>query len=238
MQKNVTVTTFEDRDALFKKAGEAIATWLNSAIVVKGQGSLMLSGGRSPLGLFPHLQAAPIDWIEINIGLVDERWVAPDDAASNEGLLRRALLQGPVAEANFLPMKTKDDDPKAAVTVIDALYKKAQPPFDVVVLGLGEDGHTASLFPRGRGLDNALHSQDHLVAPLYAKRSSVTGAHTIRMSLTVKAISQAHHRLFILLGSDKKAVFERALDAGPVEDMPVRAIIRDGAAPCDIFYAP
>ncbi|HKT77835.1 MAG TPA: 6-phosphogluconolactonase [Sphingobium sp.] len=192
-----------------------IATILEDAIAARGVASIALSGGRSPRPVLEALSGAALDWSKVVVTLVDERWVAPDHADSNERLMHETLLQGPAA-ARFLGMKNEAADAYAGQAACEAAFAALPWPLDIVLLGMGEDGHTASLFPEAAELAEGLSTKAMTIAV------TPPAAPHQRMSLTASAILKSRHVFLQIGGAAKKAVYDRALEGGPVEELPIR----------------
>ncbi|MBL8485343.1 MAG: 6-phosphogluconolactonase [Rhodocyclaceae bacterium] len=220
-----------DAPALAQQAARHVAALLAQAIARRGRASLAVSGGRSPVPLFEALSAEPVAWERVTVTLVDERWVAPDTADSNEGLVRRHLLTGRAAAASFVGLKTADATPAAAIAERSAALAPLLP-FDVSILGMGEDGHTASLFPGAEGLAAALDPQGGAllcaIVPPHA-------AHA-RLGLTLRGIRASRQVVLCVGGAAKLAVLARAA-AGAME-YPLAAVLAQTDLAVDIFRAP
>ncbi|TBW09668.1 6-phosphogluconolactonase [Azotobacter chroococcum subsp. isscasi] len=226
----VLARTLADGAALAEGLADRVAEVLRQAIEADGQASLLVSGGRSPIPFFEALSARELDWQRVQVGLVDERWVAPDQEGSNEALVRRHLLQGPAAAATFLglyqPAASLEEAARLAGRALAALKR----PIDAVVLGMGEDGHTASLFPGSPNLALALAGT--CAEPCMAMLAPV--APHPRISLTWPLLARARLRCLAIQGPAKLETLRQALRADPLR-MPIRAFLGDGL---EIHWSP
>jgi 6-phosphogluconolactonase len=193
---------------------------LQHAIVEKGSATLVVSGGRTTQPLFAKLADADIDWSKVTITLADDRWVPVTDDASNDKLVREHLLVNKAAAATFITLKHDFTDAADAVATCEAALADITLPFDVLILGMGEDGHTASLFPCSEqiaaGLD--LNSQKKYIAV------QPTTAPYQRMSLTLPALLASKNIFLHLTGQSKKDVVLDALQANEIEK-PIKAVL-------------
>jgi len=232
------IVRFATREQAADFAAGRVLHALNQAIPVRGRASLMVSGGSTPEPLFTRLSTAPLAWEQVSVGLVDERWVPPDDAASNEHLVRSHLLVGRAGAAGLLPMWAPIATPEEAVRDRQAAYAPHVSPADMVLLGMGNDGHTASWFPRSKGLKDALTPPEGaVIAAIDATGCPVAGSNVHRLTLTGPAVTSAGQALMLLFGDDKLDVLERAHTAGPL-DMPVRFAIDGLGDRLTIIWAP
>jgi 6-phosphogluconolactonase len=227
-------TTLDDSPARERALAATIAARLAAAIELRGRASLVVSGGRTPVGVFDLLSRQPLDWHAVTITLADERWVAPTHEDSNEHLVRSHLLRREAAAARFVPLKTAAATPEEGVAQAAAALSEIARPFDVVVLGMGSDGHTASLFPEASELPAALDPE----APLPCIAVRPPRAPYPRMTLTLRALLEARAILVEIAGADKRGVIERALLPGDEAEMPIRAVLRQRKVPVDIFWSP
>ncbi|MGR8934280.1 MAG: 6-phosphogluconolactonase [Gammaproteobacteria bacterium] len=230
---------FDDRASLFTALADACRAHLGAALADTGKAALLVSGGSTPAPLYETLGQSDLDWANIHVALVDERWVDKEHSASNEALICRTLLNNKAANAPFTAMKTADASAAAGCAETEAKYRSLPRPFSVTILGMGSDGHTASLFPHAQGLAEALAADSaQLTAPIIAEQSAVTGPNTERLSLTLHGLLQSSRLIILLTGEDKLAVFRAAQGEGAVEDMPVRAILRQHTVPVELYWAP
>lgn len=225
---------FADMDALSRALADQLAANLKDAIAARGLASLVVSGGKSPLRLFQLLGAEDLDWSRVCVALADERWVDPTDAGSNEKLVRDVLLKGPAAAARFQGLKNGAPTPDMGAVSAWETFARVPRPFDGVVLGMGDDGHTASLFPGSPNLASALNPS--AAAGCVGMRSPV--APQPRLSLNLSALLDCRRILVLISGADKWRTYLAASAEGPVQDMPVRAVLRQTRTPVDVLWAP
>jgi 6-phosphogluconolactonase len=210
----------------------AIAADLRAALVRRAGASLVVSGGRSPALMFAHLARHALDWPRVQITIADERWVESDDPASNEGLLRATLLRGAAAQARFLGLKNAAATPAAGAAAAWEAISAMPRPFDVIVLGMGDDGHTASLFPGGAGLAGAL---DESAPPRCLEMRAPAAPHA-RLSLNLSALLDSRRIYIQIRGAQKWQVYQRARAAGDVAELPIRAVLRQSRVPVEVFW--
>jgi 6-phosphogluconolactonase len=231
---NIELKRFGSAAALESQVASDIAARLAAAITARGQAGLLVSGGHSPAELFQQLRKQDIDWSRVSIALVDERWVEPTESGSNERMVREALLRDGAAAACFFGLKNPAPSPDLGAAAAWNASARVPRPIDVTVLGMGDDGHTASLFPGSPNLTRALD----LEAPEgYVGMWSPTVPHP-RLSLNLRALLDSRHILIFLLGEAKLLTYTRASGPGPVEEMPVRAVLRQQRVPVEVVWAP
>ncbi len=235
----ITERVFEDRPTLVAALRDHVAKGLRDAVANQGRARLGVSGGSTPRPLYEALRDAEVDWSRVTVVLVDERWVEADHPASNEAMVRAALLHGAAASARFVALKSPGDTPEAGLAATAAeVFSALGGPLDVAVLGMGADGHTLSWFPGAANLAAALDpGPGGLVTWVRALPSAVTGDYVERITLTCGAVKPARLALMIT-GAEKREAFDAALADGPVEAMPIRALLRDPDVTLDVFWAP
>ena len=220
------LTEYASNAAMTGQVADQVESVLREAVALQGVSSFAVSGGSTPAALYQTLSKRALGWRKIAVALVDERWVAPGTPGSNESFVRETLLQNAAAAAAFTGMWSDVPSPAEGLATAAARYDAIKAPFDVILLGLGQDGHTASWFPDAAGLEAALSETGPRLAAVKAKKSAVTGDFTDRMTLTLAAVKSARYICMLLVGEEKRATFARALRSGPVDGMPVRAILR------------
>ena len=223
--------TFKDKQQLAEALAEAVAANLKAGVKARGVASLAVSGGSTPARFFQVLsQRSDVPWEKVAVTLVDERWVDESSDRSNARLVKANLLQNRAAIANFVPLYQGG----AAPDPVRAGRAQAgvPQPLDAAILGMGNDGHTASFFPGGDNLDEALTAEGPVVA------INAPGAGEPRVTLSRKRLLETRSLYLHIEGEGKVEVLEKALGDGPVEDMPVRAILRQTDKPLNIYWCP
>jgi 6-phosphogluconolactonase len=225
--------SFADKATLAKELAEAVADRIRAAIEMRGVAAIAVSGGSTPARFFQALgKTKDIDWSKVMVTLVDERWVDETNDRSNALLVNERMLQGPAATARFFPLYSGGDEPNAEqIAKTNALLAQLPEQFAAVVLGMGSDGHTASFFPGGDTLDQALTE----AGPTVSIRAP--GAGEPRVTFTLPRLLQADGLYLHIEGEEKAAVLDTALGEGPVEDMPIRAVLRSGHA-VNVYWCP
>jgi 6-phosphogluconolactonase len=207
---------------------------LRSAIEQRGHASLVLPGGKTPELFLPALAAVELPWHDVIVTLSDERWVDESDALSNARLLHERLLRGPAAGALFVPLRSEAATPREGAVRAEATLAQIEDPYDLVVLGMGEDGHVASLFPGSAelpiGLDPDGRARCIAIAPPPTVEPNLA-----RISLTLAELCKGRHILLVIAGARKMRVLLRALSAG-AERTPVRALFECAKVPIDVLW--
>lgn len=231
---SVDIFQFENNQRLSESLAECIASGLEGALNLRDAATLAVSGGSTPKPLFKALSRCDIDWSRVSVTQVDERWVPEDHADSNAGLIRDHLLQNHAAAANFVSMKVDGDDAFAAVAAVEDKLAAFGDGIDVIVLGMGEDGHTASFFPDAEALPAALDADSEALC--LALRPPV--APHDRMTLSLAAVLGARQLYLHITGEKKYAVLEQALEGDDPFELPIRSVFHRQESPLEIFYAP
>jgi len=225
---------YPDIDSLSHDLAQQIAEGLRAAIAARGVASLIVSGGRSPVRLFECLRSQPLDWSRVCVALADERWVDPSDPGSNERLVREFLLKDAAAAARFSGLKNPAPTPELGAAAAWDTFARVPRPFDAVVLGMGDDGHTASLFPGSPALQAALDPSAE--AGCVGMRAPAPPH--MRLSLNLTALLDSRRIVILITGESKWRTYAEACSAGPAEEMPVRKVLRQKKIPVDVIWSP
>ena len=230
---------FEQRNHLFMALVAECQDVISEALSKHGVATILVSGGTTPAPLYEALSKADLNWKKIKIALVDERWVDPSHAASNEALIRRTLLINNAKNAEFIGMKNAANTAASGLAEAEQNYAKLPQPFSLAIVGMGVDGHTASLFPNANGLTEALKADNpKLLAAIKAKPSDVTGPNTERMSMTLAALLKTERIIILFTGEDKLSVFNAAQRSTVSENVPISALIHQEQVPVELYWAP
>lgn len=222
-------------DMLAAMVGETVAR-LEFAIATRGHAGMAVAGGRFPKPLFQALSKMRLDWAKVTVTLGDDRWVGLDDDQSNEKLVRDNLFINEAQNARFVSLKTSDSNPEDAVDTVSArLRTEMYWPLDVVFLGMGDDGHTASLFPSStpEALGKGLYP-DHGELVVAARP---TVSPVPRISMTLPAILNARYIAIHITGQSKWSTYQTAKNGIEIEEMPVRAILQQTDVPVDLWWS-
>jgi len=213
---------FNDSESLVDSLSEDILDKLEKAILKNGKASLLVSGGSTPKPLFKKLSLSNISWNKVSIALCDERWVTSEHKDSNEKLVKDYLLVNNAVNAKFVPMYQKNIAIKDSEQVCSNVYKKELFPFDVLILGMGNDGHTASLFPKNIELKKSFDTEEKLCISM-----TPSDAPHERMSLTKKAILSTKNLYLHFEGEEKRKVYKTVLEGIDSYEMPIASILND-----------
>lgn len=197
---------FESKQALESELATAIATCITTAINTFGNARILLSGGSTPVDLYSALSHFSLEWNKVTVGLVDERFVPTTDASSNELMIRTQLLKNQAESANILGMIHDANDRTANYERINEAYQIFAERTDFALLGMGEDGHTASLFPNDPASEQLLASDEVGVFNTQAPVSPVN-----RITCSAALLMNSKHLALMLIGEKKQTVFEQAV---------------------------
>jgi 6-phosphogluconolactonase len=225
---------FASAAALTEALALDIAGALQDGLAAGRGASLVVPGGRTPVALFERLARAELDWDDVWVTLTDERWVDSAHAASNEKLVRDHLLRDLAAEASFVGLKNGAADARAGAHASWSSVAEIPRPFDFMLLGMGDDGHVASLFPASPALALALDTTQPpgciaMTAPVEPRQ---------RLSLNLRALLDSRRIAIMITGKEKWATYQRARVHGPATEMPVRALLQQQNVPVAVYWSP
>lgn len=223
------IETFANEAELAAAAAKATVAALAAGLAVRDQASLVGTGGRSPAPVYDALQNADLDWGRVTVTLSDDRFVPPTSPDSNEALVRARLLQGRAAAATFLPLYSNAPSPEACAEIAEP-HLRALAPFDMLFLGMGEDGHVASLIPGSPAMATGLDPSCERFA--IGIPAGVGSPPVARISLTLPALLQARATLVLIRGEVKREIVEHG------SGLPVHALIKQAKAPLRVLWAP
>lgn len=210
--------TYPDREFLMLGLANTIAGQLADFLRREGKATLSVPGGTTPGPIFDTLSGVDLDWANVAVVLNDERWVPESSERSNTRLLRERLLRGRAAQARLVPLYAPAEQPEE---MLEALEDGLRPhlPISVLLLGMGADMHTASLFPGADRLEEALSASAPLLLPMRAEAAGEP-----RITLTAPVLRGAFNIHVLITGTEKRAALERAMTLTPME-APVRAVL-------------
>jgi len=221
-------TEFSTIEAAANSLAEELGSILQKAIDATGHAYFAVSGGRTPRFVFSRLRKMDVDWARVSITLTDERWVPVRDSHSNERLVRSQLLQGAASAATFVRLYGGESTPEEGLAACEARLAAVGRQLDAVYLGMGRDGHFASLFPG----DPAVDIRDRLCVAV-----PETSYRQGRMSLTASAILAAKKLILLYSGQEKHAVYQEATKPGPYHDLPLRIVLQQAQTPVEVLQA-
>jgi 6-phosphogluconolactonase len=224
------IEVFPSREALYDAAASVLVSALTDAVAKRGHAGFAATGGSTPAPVYDRLSGLTAPWDKVTVTLTDERFVPPTDPSSNEGLVRKHLLKGQAAKAGFAPLFFEGLGQDETAARAEEGVAKALP-FGVTLLGVGPDGHFASLFPGNpvleAGLDPA-SGRTVIAVPPGAPAPDLP-----RISLTFQALLQSSLIVLLVTGQAKKDLLEGPVDPG----LPVAAILKQDRVPVRILWA-
>jgi len=226
------IKVFETRKAASDAAAEKIAAAMKRRLDAQKSASLVVSGGTSPIDCFAALSETDLDWQRVEVLASDERWVPANHEDSNEKLIREGLLTGKATSASFIPFFSPGMSPADRCRELDEDIRFIAFPFACSLLGMGADGHFASLFPDADNLDAGLDPESTTLCIPVTTASSPYA----RISLTLSALARSDEIVLLFFGDDKRRVFEDAVNGN--ETYPVRRLLMQKHAPVNSYWAP
>jgi len=232
MENGVREHRYADSATLASALARSVADDLRRGIDEREQALLAVSGGTTPRGFLSALACEELDWRRVTITLADERWVPPTHSRSNERLVRETLLAGRAAAATFVPLYAHAPDPESALAQIAVRVDALALPFDAVVLGLGNDGHCASLFADGDHFAQAVAAD--ATARVLPMRSPSVGEP--RITLTLAALISTRALYLQIEGADKQHTLTGIREGiGALAGSPLRIILKEARVPLRVY---
>lgn len=214
------IKTFQTRDDCANALSNDLAIELKAALAEKKRVSLALSGGQSPKLVLPNLASMPLRWSDVDVTLSDERCVLLSDKDSNAGMVQSSFLEQGAQTASFHPLWTQDLDIADGLEIAKSELSTFPWPLDVIYLGMGEDGHFASLFPS----DN-INNFENDDSPVVAGHASSTPHQ--RISLSLSTILETRHLFLHVTGNAKREMFEYARTLTPTSQCPISMLLNN-----------
>lgn len=219
--------SYPDREVLAMGLADTLAGTLKNCLMVHDHASFCVPGGTSPGETFATLSGVDLAWDRVNVFLNDERWVPEGHPRSNTTLLKTTLLTDKAAKATLVPMVNDADTPEAGIPALEAGFAP-QLPISLLLLGMGGDMHTASLFPGADKLDLAMSADAPVLVPMRAE-----GAEEPRVTLSRRVLADAMETHILIMGDEKRIVLDRARRLDPME-APIAAFLKDAV----VHWAP
>lgn len=223
---------FNQRSELDIALANTVADILEKAVALKGNASIAVSGGSTPKGFFNALSQMDLPWSDITVTLADERWVDIDSDASNTRLVHENLLQNKAINAKFFHLKQGEELTPETLADLNLAAKTSLLPLDVLILGMGEDGHTASLFPCSEQIDQCLAETTEPLLKVVPQ----TAPHD-RISFSFNYLKESKNTFLHISGENKKAVLNDALAQTDIKQMPIRAFLLDPEINTNVYWA-
>ena len=222
----------KNREQLDQELSEYIITALEADIQKRGEASLLVSGGSTPKGLFKILSHCKIDWKKVKITLVDERFVPDHHQDQNGSMVKNHLLQNNAAEASFLPMVLDHNKKENNLKLVRSQMQEIKRPFSVVILGMGGDGHTASLFPDTPELDDGMNlntNEDIIIT------NPISAPHE-RITFTRKALLNTAHLALHCYGNEKKKILDKVNNLSDYRPYPIEGFVHQDLVDLKVFW--
>ena len=233
MANNFKLREFNSTEELDKNLSKYIERILKQSLQDDFQTSLVMSGGSTPKGLFQLLSNTKLDWSNILVTLADDRWVDVSHKDSNERLIKDLMLRKHAENAKFVSLKTAHTSASDGAMELEHSFPKISS-FSLVILGMGADGHTASLFPNTDSLRDGidLNSSRQFIA------SKPADAPHMRISMTACRLLAADEIIIHITGDEKRKVLDKAFSGTDAAEIPVRIILNQTKVPVTVFWSP
>lgn len=226
------INEFEQRELLDESLADKVANILTAAVESKGKASIAVSGGSTPKGFFQALSKKKLAWQAITITLADERWVDITSNDSNTKLVHENLLQNEAVNANFFHLKQGDNLTDETLADLNVAAVQQLLPLDVLILGMGEDGHTASLFPCSDEITQCFAKDSEALIKVTPKSAPYQ-----RISFSFASLSQSKNTFLHISGASKKQVLAAAIAGQECREMPIRAFLQAPDVNTQVYWA-
>lgn len=235
---NVKNFLYSTREELFQKAANQCASQITRGIEKQGRASIAVPGGSTPAPVFELLSKMSLDWHNVLVAPTDERWVDVSEPTSNQKLLQETLLVNQAKNARLMPMKNSAATASQGQAESEQSINELERPFDLVMIGMGNDGHFASLFPGSSPFEQAMDIENpNSCIAINAAGCPVAGQNTERMSLTLSAILDAKLVMILITGSEKLEVLRVAEKDNNPSDKPIAALLNQNETPVEVYWA-
>jgi 6-phosphogluconolactonase len=226
---------FANREQFNGSLVQRLMDSLQSATISQRRVLFGVSGGSTPMPVYQALAQRELAWNRIKLLLVDERWVPINHADSNERNIREAFSSNPIAEKNIMGLWSDKANLEATAVAADQKFAQINEVLDVVLLGMGEDGHFASLFPACTNFDAAISTQgSRFVLPM-----SPMPAHAqhSRLSMSLAYIARAKRIILAITGENKRRVLQQAIAEGDLHQLPIAALFKTHSSAVEVFWS-
>ncbi|MGI9221652.1 MAG: 6-phosphogluconolactonase [Woeseiaceae bacterium] len=231
MSSSIQEYFFTSRDEASKACANRLASSLSVQLAQNGSTSVVVTGGSSPAACYAELSGADLDWSQVTVVPSDERWLSADDDNSNEKLIREKLLVAAAEPADFVPLYKSGVSRQARCEELNTMLPAIPLPFAATLLGMGDDGHIASLFPDAANLNAGLNPASEQMC-IAVDTSASTHP---RLSLTIAALLQSKELVLLFFGNNKRDVYEAAKTGE--QDYPVSALLSQDQSPVKVYWA-
>lgn len=231
MSDSIQEYFFTSREEASTACANRLAASLSAQLAQNGTTSIVVTGGSSPAACYAELSSADLDWSEVTVVPSDERWLTPDDDNSNEKLIREKLLIAAAAPANLVPLYKSGVSRQARCEELDETLSVIPLPFAATLLGMGDDGHIASLFPDAANLNAGLNPAGEQMCIAVDTSAS---PHP-RLSLTIAALLQSQEIVLLFFGNNKRDVYEAAKTGE--QNYPVSKLLSQDQTPVRVYWA-
>ncbi|MFT5140226.1 MAG: 6-phosphogluconolactonase [Lysobacterales bacterium] len=229
---SVTEWFFDSRLLASQAAAARLSTVLLKDLRAKDEVTLIVSGGSSPKECFNRLSDIDLDWDRVHVAMSDERFIPADHPDSNEGMIRRELLAGNAASASIVAMFQEGISVADHCKHLEYDLRKLPRPYSAALLGMGEDGHFASLFPDFDRLEEGLDLKSkHMCMPVHTAASPLP-----RITMTLSALLQSREVLLLFFGDEKRKVYEQSKQIG--SKYPLASLLQQNKTPVHTYWAP